>query len=221
MRNLYIIIFTTVVASFLLFSCESNDSRELGAGGVAEADSTVFQLDRIKVLFPAVEQWEERGATQYTTDSAIIFDRNGEMLLEKNFTINIDVTRSLKIEEQFQTELTVISSDAASADLSKLDKHHSSWKELKPSVGNTYVKAAYSAEQMNQYPNVSIQAILDHIFMQTRTTKSEFDWNKYLKQAKDIYEFPFRIKMTQITLRLTGEYINGGEFEKYIVFMIG
>lgn len=204
----------------IMISCGNKQSAPVGNVEAVSSDSTVIQLEMIKVLFPAVEQWEEKGATVYTADSVVIFDRNGEMLLEKNFTINIDVTKNMVVEEQYENMLSIISSDD-NVSLEHLERFRSDWKVIEPSLYNRYTKPALSFEEMNNYPPMSIQDILDYIFLQTRTTQSEFDWNKYLRQAKSIYEFPFQIKVSKITLRLRGEYLNGNKFEKHIVFMLG
>lgn len=204
----------------IMISCGNNQSAPVGNVEAVFSDSTVIQLEMIKVLFPAVEQWEEKGATVYTADSVVIFDRNGEMLLEKNFTINIDVTKNMVVEEQYENMLSIISSDD-NVSLEHLERFRSDWKVIEPSLYNRYTKPALSFEEMNNYPPMSIQDILDYIFLQTRTTQSEFDWNKYLRQAKSIYEFPFQIKVSKITLRLRGEYLNGNKFEKHIVFELG
>lgn len=204
----------------IMISCGNNQSAPVGNVETVSSDSTVIQLEMIKVLFPAVEQWEEKGATVYTADSVVIFDRNGEMLLEKNFTINIDVTKNMVVEEQYENMLSIISSDD-NVSLEHLERFRSDWKVIEPSLYNRYTKPALSFEEMNNYPPMSIQDILDYIFLQTRTTQSEFDWNKYLRQAKSIYEFPFQIKVSKITLRLRGEYLNGNKFEKHIVFKLG
>lgn len=223
--NLYLRYFFSGVTFVLLFSlflsCNNrntliSDNAEIEFGTV---DSMTFQLEQIKVLFPTVEQWEERGATIFTKDSAIIYDKNGEMLLDKSFTINLDATKTLLVEQQYETILTIITT-GDNIDLTQLKSYVSPWQKIEVSTSNKYNKRAYTIDEIKQYPATSIQEILDYIFLQTRTTQSEFDWNKYLKQSKSIYEFPFDIKMSKITLRFTGEYSNGEPFKKFIVFKL-
>lgn len=223
--NLYLRYFfsvVTLVISFsLLLSCNNQnspvpDNLEVDYSTV---DSMTFQLEQIKVLFPTVEQWEEKGATVFTKDSAIIYDRNGEMLLDKSFTINIDATKNLQVEQQYETILTIITT-GDNIDLTQLKSYVSPWQKIDVNTSNKYNKRAYTADEIKQYPPTDIQEVLDYIFLQTRTTQSEFDWNKYLKQSKSINEFPFDIKISKITLRFTGEYTNGESFKKYIVFKL-
>ncbi len=215
-----IVVFTSF--SLLLFSCNSKNSfldPENDDLGFSKLDSITLQLEQIKVLFPTIEQWEEIGAIRYTKDSAIVIDRNREMLIEKSFAINIDATKDLIVEEQYETILTIITT-GDNIDLTQLNSYTSPWKKIEATGSNKYTKRAYTIDEIKQYPETSIQNILDYIFLQTRTTQSEFDWNKYLKQAKSIYEFPFDIKVSKITIRLQGEYINGEPFKKYIVFKL-
>jgi hypothetical protein len=209
-----------IFISILLFSCNNkgiNLDTESDDLGFSKMDSITLQLEQIKVLFPTVEQWEETGAIRFTTDSAIIIDRNGEMLLDKTFTINIDATKKLDVEQQYENILTIIT-NGENIDLTKMKRYVSPWRKIEVASSNKYNKSAYTIDEMNTFPQTSIQDILDYIFMQTRTTQSEFDWNKYLKQSKTIEEFPFDIKVSKITIRLQGEYINGEPFKKYIVF---
>ncbi len=212
---------TAIIISIALTSCNQNE--DLGPTNVDVIDniedSTVFQLELIRVLFPAVEVWEERGAAEYRKDSAVIKDRTGEILLSKSFSINVDITKELIVEEQFENLLSVITT-SDSIDLTGIKKYVSPWKEIKPKVYNVYNKSAITLDETNQFPSTSIQSVLDYIFLQTRTTQSEFDWNKYLKQAKSIHEFPFQIKVSKVTLRMSGEYMDGRKFKKYIVFEI-
>lgn len=215
----YFKVLLLVLLPLLMISCGNEQGESLDREEVVSSDSTVIQLEMIKILFPAVEQWDEKGATIYKEDSVVIYDKNGEMLLEKNFTVNIDVTKDMVVEEQYENLLTIISSDE-NVSLDHLEKYQSDWKVIVPSLYNRYNKPAMTFEEMNNYPAMSIQDILDYIFLQTRTTQSEFDWNKYLKQAKTIYEFPFQIRVSKITLRLRGEYLNGDQFEKYVVFKL-
>lgn len=194
---------------------DSND--ELGFNRL---DSITLQLEQIKVLFPTVEQWEEKGAIRFSKDSAIIFDKNGEMLLNKSFAINADAAKTLSVEQQYQTTLSIITT-GDNIDLTKLNSYVSPWTKIDINASNRYDKRAYTMDEIRRYPATSIQDVLDYIFLQTRTTQSEFDWNKYLKQAKTIQDFPFEIRISKITLRFKGEYINGQPFEKYIVFYLG
>lgn len=211
-----------VLLSILIVSCDGSEDffkPENTDMDYAKVDSMTFQLEQIKVLFPTVEQWEERGATVFTKDSAIILDKNGEMLLDKTFTINIDATRKLLVEQQYETILTIITS-GDNIDLTQLKSYKSPWQKIEVNTSNKYNKRAYTIDEVKQFPATSIQEILDYIFLQTRTTQSEFDWNKYLKQAKTIQDFPFDVKVSKITLRFQGEYTNGSPFTKYIVFKI-
>lgn len=219
-RNYKIQYWFILSLSILLFSCNSNRLKlesENDDLGFSKMDSITLQLEQIKILFPTVEQWEESGAIRFTKDSAIISDRNGEMLLEKTFTINIDATRKLDVEQQYENILTIITS-GDNIDLTKLNRYVSPWKKIELTGSNKYNKRTYTIDEMKIFPATSIQDVLDYIFMQTRTTQSEFDWNKYLKQSKTINEFPFDIKVSKITIRMQGEYLNGEPFKKYIVF---
>lgn len=221
-KTLILNFWALITISLLLFSCKSkgiNLDPENDELGFSKMDSITLQLEQIKVLFPTVEQWEETGAIRFTKDSAIISDRNGEMLLEKTFTINIDATKEIKVDQQYENILTIITS-GDNIDLTKLDRYVSPWQKIEVANSNKYSKKAYNIEELKTFPPISIQDVLDYIFLQTRTTQSEFDWNKYLKQSKSINEFPFDIKVSKITIRLQGEYINGEAFKKYIVFNI-
>ncbi|HUH75685.1 MAG TPA: hypothetical protein VLZ75_14920 [Chitinophagales bacterium] len=220
--SLYFNVIVFAIISLFIFSCNSNNlglesnNDELG---FSKLDSITLQLEQIKVLFPTVEQWEESGAIRFTKDSAIISDRNGEMLLEKTFTINIDATKEIIVDQQYENILTIITS-GDNIDLTSLNRYTSPWKIIEVSSSNKYSKKAYTIDEIKSFPSTSIQDVLDYIFLQTRTTQSEFDWNKYLKQSKSINEFPFDIKVSKITIRLRGEYLNGEPFKKYIVFNI-
>lgn len=219
---LSIFCFVIVIVSVLsITSCKNN--KILGPDNLDEdyskVDSMTIQLEQIKILFPTVEQWEEKGATVYSKDSAVIIDKNGEILLDKTFTINSDAAKSLEVEQQLETILTIIT-NGDNVDLTKLNTYRSPWKKIELSSSNKYNKKAYTSEEIKVFPPTSIQEVLDYIFLQTRTTQSEFDWTKYLKQAKTIYEFPFDIKVSKITLRFKGEYQDGSKFEKYIVFKL-
>lgn len=224
--NLYLRYFFSVFTFAFLFSlilsCNENDAIPAPDNveiDYSTVDSITFQLEQIKVLFPTVEQWEEKGAIVFTKDSAIIQDRNGEMLLDKSFTINLDATKSLLVEQQYETILTIITT-GDNIDLTQLKNYTSPWQKIEVSSSNKYFKRAYTIDEIKVYPPTNIQEILDYIFLQTRTTQSEFDWNKYLKQSKSIHEFPFDIKISKITLRFTGEYSDGKVFTKYIVFKL-
>ncbi len=209
-----------VFLSMLIVSCGGSDDFSIPENmedDYTKVDSITFQMEQIKVLFPTVEQWEERGATIFTKDSVVIWDKNGEMLLDKTFTINIDATKRLLVEQQYETILTIITT-GDNIDLTKLKSFRSPWQKIEVSSSNKYNKKAYTVDDIKQFPPTSIQEVLDYIFLQTRTTQSEFDWNKYLKQAKTIQEFPFDIKVSKITLRFQGEYTNDRPFTKYIVF---
>lgn len=216
--------FLLTAASLFFFSCNNNRidlQPENDDLGFSKMDSITLQLEQIKVLFPTVEQWEEKGAITFNKDSAIILDRNGEMLLDKSFTINIDATKRLDVEQQYETILTIITTDNNKIDLTQLKHFVSPWKKIElTSSTNKYNKPAYTPDEIKRFPPTTIQEILDYIFLQTRTTQSEFDWNKYLKQTKSIDEFPFDIKISKITLRFSGEFTNGEPFKKYIVFKL-
>lgn len=205
----------------ILTSC--NDVENAGPDNIEidfnNVDSITIQLEQIKILFPTVEQWEEKGATSYTKDSAIIIDKNGEMLLDKTFRINIDATKNIEVEQQYETILTIIT-NGDNVDLTKLNTYVSPWKKITVGSSNRYFKQAYTIDEIKKFPNTEIQDILDYIFLQTRTTQSEFDWNKYLKQAKTIFDFPFDIRVSKITIRLKGEYLDDSKFEKFIVFKL-
>ena len=222
-KLLTIITFISLVTfSLFVFSCNSNDLNldpENNDLGFSNLDSITLELEQIKVLFPTVEQWEEKGAITFSKDSAIIHDRNGEMLLDKTFTINLDATIKLDVEQQYETILTIIT-NGDNIDLTKMKKYTSPWEVIEVGSSNKYNKQAYTFDEMNTFPQTSIQEILDFIFLQTRTTQSEFDWNKYLKQTKSINEFPFDIKVSKITLRFIGQYTNGEKFTKFIVFTL-
>lgn len=211
-----------VFLSALIGSCNGSGDQSIPENAeenYTSVDSMTFQLEQIRVLFPTVEQWEERGATVFSKDSAIILDKNGEMLLDKTFTINIDATRKLLVEQQYETILTIITT-GDNIDLTQLKSYVSPWQKIEVSTSNKYNKKAYTVDEIKQFPPTTIQEILDYIFLQTRTTQSEFDWNKYLKQAKTIQDFPFDIKVSKITLRFQGEYTNGKSFKKFIVFKL-
>lgn len=219
--NIFSIFSFAIVLLISVTSCKN--SNQFGPDNLYEdfskVDSMTIELEQIKVLFPTVEQWEEKGATQYSKDSAIIIDKYGEILLDKTFTINADATKSLEVEQQLETILTIIT-NGDNVDLTKLNTYRSPWKKIEVSSSNKYYKKAYSNDEIKVFPPTSIQEVLDYIFLQTRTTQSEFDWNKYLKQAKTIYEFPFDIKVSKITLRFKGVYHDDSKFEKYIVFKL-
>lgn len=212
------------VALSLTTSCQNKDSgdeKEEDAMGLTKMDSITLQLEEIKVLFPTVEQWEEKGAIIFRSDTAIIYDRNSEMLLEKSFTINIDVTKQIIVEQQYETRLSIIHQDG-DIKLDKLNKYNSPWIPITTQAGNNkYNKPAYTPEEIRQFPETPINNVLEYLFWETRTTQSEFDWTKYLKQARSIQDFPFNIRISKITFRIKGEYITGKPFTKYIVFYLG
>ena len=189
--------------------------------GFSKLDSITLQLEEIKVLFPTVEQWEERGAIQFKSDSAIIYDKFSEMLMEKSFTINIDATQEIIVEQQYETQLCIITQDGDLV-LDKLNKYVSPWMPILTQKGNNkYTKPEYTPEDIRRFPETSINDVLEYLFWETRTTQSEFDWTKYLKQAKTIQDFPFKISIKKTTLRFRGTYTTGKSFEKYIVFYLG
>ena len=218
-------IITLLAAAFALTtSCENknvgigkkDDSPEL-----SKMDSITLQLEEIKVLFPTVEQWEEKGAIVFRSDTAIIYDRNSEMLIEKSFTINIDVTKQITVEQQYETRLSIIHQDG-DIKLDKLNKYVSPWTPINTQIGNNkYNKPAYTPEEIRKFPETPINRVLEYLFWETRTTQSEFDWTKYLKQARSIQDFPFNIRISKITFRIRGEYLTGKPFTKYIVFYLG
>jgi hypothetical protein len=205
-------------------SCKGNgDGNETGSDdlGFSKMDSITLQLEEIKVLFPTVEQWEERGAIQFKSDSAIIYDKFSEMLMGKSFTINIDATKELIVEQQYETQLCIITQDGDLI-LDKLNKYVSPWMPIVTQKGNNkYTKPEYTPEDIRRFPETSINQVLEYLFWETRTTQSEFDWTKYLKQAKTIQDFPFKISIKKTTLRFRGTYVTGKSFEKYIVFYLG
>lgn len=218
--NILIISFTTI----LFPSCNNKNSflnSDNDEFGFEKMDSIALQLEQIRVLFPTVDQWEEDQAITYEKDSAIILDRGGEMLLDKSFTINIDATKNIIVEQQYETVLSIINSGDEDINLSQFKKYESPWMKIEPAVSsNKYTKNAYTVDEIKQFPPTTINEVLDYIFMQTRTTQSEFDWNKYLKQTKTINDFPFNIKISKITIRMRGEYLNNQPFKKYIVFKL-
>lgn len=188
--------------------------------GFQKMDSLTLQLEQIKVLFPTVEQWEERDAIQYRKDSAIVFDRSSEMLLEKTFGLNIEATTEVLVEMQYETKLSIITNDGEIV-LNRLKNYVSPWRKLNQDANNRYIKTAFTQDEIRMFPETPIDKILDHLFWETRTTQSEFDWTKYLKQAKSIQEFPFKISISKITLRFRGNYISGDPFVKYVIFYVG
>jgi hypothetical protein len=217
------LLMTGVILSLLMGSCKDKtevllDNEDLL--GFSKMDSITLQLEQIKILFPSVEQWEEKGAIQYSGDSAVVFDRNSEMLLEKPFSINLEATQELLVEMQYETKLSIIHQDG-NIDLSKLKNYVSPWQKISAGVANRYIKTAFTQDDINQFPETPINQVLEHLFWETRTTQSEFDWTKYLKQAKSIRDFPFRISISKITLRFRGNYLDGRPFNKYIIFYLG
>lgn len=204
---------------FLIFSCQNQNDYAPENGDVItrkNQDSITIQLDQIKILFPSVEEWQERGAMRLTPDSAIIKDRKGEMLLSQSFNINADITKNLKVESQYETNLSIITPNDT---ISNLKNYFSGWSLVQQEKGtNKFLKPAYTPATVSGFPDVTKQDILDQIFMKNRSMQSEFDWNKYLKQANSINDFPFYIRVSRITLRLKGVYENGKPFVKYIVF---
>ncbi|MCO5232155.1 MAG: hypothetical protein LC105_01710 [Chitinophagales bacterium] len=228
MKSLYKIFIFNSIALFitliLISSCNSKKdflNSDNDDFGFAKMDSIALQLEQIRVLFPTVDQWEEENAITYRKDSAIVIDKNGEMLLSKSFTINIDATKNIIVEQQYETILIIMNTENEDANLTKFKRYESPWTIIEStSSSNQYTKDAYSVDQIKKFPATSIGEVLDYIFIQTRTTKSEFDWNKYLRQAKTIYDFPFNIKISKITIRMKGEYLNNQPFKKYIVFKL-
>lgn len=223
-RTIWSIPALLLAVSLTATSCNENSgNNETGADdlGFSKLDSITLQLEEIKVLFPTVEQWEERGAIQFKSDSAIIYDRFSEMLMEKSFTINIDATKELIVEQQYETQLSIITQEEDLV-LDKLNKYVSPWMPILTQKGNNkYTKPEYTPEDIRRFPETSINQVLEYLFWETRTTQSEFDWTKYLKQAKTIQDFPFRISIRKTTLRFRGTYVTGKSFEKYIVFYLG
>jgi hypothetical protein len=208
----------------LTTSCQnkvSGNDKDEDPLGFTKKDSITLQLEEIKVLFPTVEQWEEKGAIIFRSDTAIIYDRNSEMLLEKSFTINIDVTKQITVEQQYETTLSIIHPNG-DIKLDKLNKYTSPWIPITTQAGNNkFNKPAFTPEEIRQFPETPIDQVLEYLFWVTRTTQSEFDWTKYLKQARSIQDFPFDIRISKITFRIKGIYITGKPFTKYIVFYLG
>lgn len=188
--------------------------------GFNNLDSLTLQLEQIRILFPSIAQWEEKGAITYAKDSAIINDFTAEMLLEKTFTINVDAAIQLLVEEQYETHLGIVSNGETTLDLSGLGNYTSPWRVITPDKNGRYLKAAYSAEERTRYSNVTLDQINAYIFnMTSKNPATDFDWLKYVSQAKTVSDFPFDVDVSKITVRFTGKYIGGGQpFVKYIVF---
>jgi hypothetical protein len=219
----YFVWMAAMILSLLIGSCKDQtavllDNEDLL--GFSKMDSITLQLEQIKILFPAVEQWEEKGAIVYKGDSAIVYDRNSEMLLEKPFSINLEATQDLLVEMQYETKLSIIHQDGT-IDLSKLKNYVSPWQKINAGVGNRYIKTAFTQDDIRKFPETPINQVLEHLFWETRTTQSEFDWTKYLKQAKTIQDFPFQISISKIKLRFRGNYLDGRPFNKLVIFYLG
>jgi hypothetical protein len=217
------LLFASIVLITIAGSCKDNTQEFLENEdilGFSKVDSITLELEQIKILFPAVEQWEEKGAIVYQGDSAIVYDRNSEMLLEKPFSINIEATKELIVDMQYETKLSIIHQEG-NIDLARLKNYVSPWQTLNAGVGNRYIKTAFTQDDIKQFPETPINQVLEHLFWETRTTQSEFDWTKYLKQAKTIQDFPFMISVSKITLRFRGSYLNDEPFNKAIVFNLG
>lgn len=209
------------ISIFGFESCKSKEEiRDEDELGFSSLDSLILQLEQIRILFPSIAQWEEKGAITYAKDSAIINDYSSEMLMEKTFAINMDAAIKLVVEEQYETKLEIVSNGETSLDLSGLGNYVSPWRVIVPDKNGRYLKAAYTAEERTRYSNVTLDDINSYIFNKTsKNSAADFDWLKYVSQAKSVSDFPYNVDITKITIRFTGNYIGGGQpFVKYIVF---
>ena len=209
-------IFILFLTPLYLYSCNTSQNSNIEN---QEQGTITFDLDGIKVLFPSVERWEEKEAIRYAKDSAIVKDYQGEILLPKIFTINADIVKHLKVEHRFKTTLSVIDMDR-DMKVKELNRYDSKWKEIELDKNNQFKKDAYSQDEINQYPDMTVQAVLDEIFYEDRTTQSQFNWENYLKQARTVHDFPFQIRITSVTIKLTGTYTDDTPFTKYIYFIV-
>ncbi|MCO5248838.1 MAG: hypothetical protein M9887_07825 [Chitinophagales bacterium] len=216
MRKYFVFLILSIsVFSGAFVSCDNfkSDVDNIDTGSI------VFDLDGIKVLFPAVDKWEEKDAITYTKDSAIVRDYQGEILLSKTFTVNADIVKTLRVQHQFKTSLSVVTMDRDNK-LKELNRYNSIWKDIPINDKNQFIKEAYTQEEIDQYPDMSVQDVLDEIFYEDRTTQSQFNWENYLKQARSVHEFPFQIRIASVTIKLTGTYIDNKPFTKYIYFIV-
>jgi hypothetical protein len=172
---------------------------------------TRIQFAEIEVGLYDVEFWNsEEEFMSINKDTSYIQPDLGSTVQGKFVLANSPEFRSIKIEQQFETSLTIMN-EGPHLDLLNWKHYTSDWIELKKIEENTYRSIKYSDSEYSNFPDFTEDELYDYI-----NSIGHPKWAELIKNPLFPDGTHYSPGISTIRFRITGTNEKGEQIRKYI-----